>query len=102
MFGTDINSGFDLEFIKKSKVENVVRFFTTDDEYEAFGGTVRGFALDEEKCEYILGKNFIAYMGGKPKKINKEALKSYVKRHAKHMPEGETKDMILKYCAEKL
>ena len=101
MFGTDINSGYDLEY-RKFKVDSVVRFFTTDDEFQAFGGTVRGFALDEEKCEYSLGKSFTEYMGRKPKIIDKSALKQYAERHAKHIPEGETKDMILKYCAENL
>lgn len=101
MFGTDINSGYDLDY-RRYKVESVVRFFTTEDEYQAFGGVVRGIGLDMEKCEYIFAKSFLEFMGKPPKKINKELLKEYVQRHAKHIPEGETKDSILKYCAEQL
>lgn len=100
MFGTDVESSYSLAF-KQSKVENIVRFFTTGDEFQAFGGIVRGLALDQEKCEYIFGRSFRMFMGGAPKKIDAEALKSYIVRHAKHIPEGETKDMILQYCMER-
>lgn len=101
MFGTDVNSGYDMDF-RCYKVQSVVRFFTTDDAFHAFKGDVRGLALDEEKCAYIFGKSFLEFMGKPPKKVDTKALKEYVARHAKHIPEGETKQSILQYCAEKL
>lgn len=108
MFGTDINSGVDF-YIRQRLVEDVVKFFTTGEEFTAFefygkeyAYTLRGFALDQEKCDYIFGKSFTEFMGGEPKKIDQKALKNYIERHAKHLSEGETKREILRYCKEKL
>jgi hypothetical protein len=99
LFGTDINSGYDLKY-RCYKVNSVVRFFTTTDTFQAFGGTVTGLGLEPELCEYIFSKSFLEFMNAEPKKIDTQALKAYVQRHTKHIPEGETKTAILQYCAE--
>ena len=99
LFGTDINSGYDLEH-RCEMVARAVRFFTTTDTFQGFGGTVQGLGLEPEICEYIFSKSFLEFMNAKPKKIDTEALKHYVDTHAKHIPEGETKTEILRYCRE--
>lgn len=108
MFGTDVNSGVDF-YIRERLVKDVVKFFTTDEEFLAFefygdeyAYHLRGFGLDQEKCDYIFAKSFEEFIGGEPKKLDKAAFKSYIERHAKHLVEGDTKDMILKYAREEL
>lgn len=101
MFGTDIHSVYDVDF-RKQKVENVVRFFTTDDVFSYFGKTVHGLGLTQEQCDYIFGKSFLAFMSGNPKRIAPDALNAYITCHIENISDEEAKNMILQYRAEKL
>ncbi len=103
MFGTDVNTGVD-EYIRKRLVEDVVRFFTTEDEFtgfefygEEYRYSLRGYGLDEEKCKYIFGQTLIDMMGHKPYKIDKALLKKYVQEKSDRIPEKETREEIVKY-----
>ncbi len=75
VFGTD-NSGRKDEHYEQRmtsytrKVKNMRRFLETDDEFEGFGGTMRGLRLDGEVLENIYHGNFQRYVGEGPKPVD--------------------------------
>ena len=103
MIGTDVNTGCS-DYIRDRLVQDMVRFFSTDDEYtgfefygEEYRYNLKGFKLDNEKCEYIFGKSMIEMFGHEPYKMDKKLFKEYVDKYAHRIPEEETRNEVVKY-----
>lgn len=72
------------------KVENIVRFLTTGDEFTAWDFRLKGLGLPKETSSKILSKNFLR-LRGQPKTINKDAAAAYAESLLK---EAGTRDDI--------
>lgn len=106
LFGTDAKNNVPLH--RKKQIVDMIRcFLRTPGMYDAseyFGRaqSLCGMGLSVEETEQILSGNFRKRMGKAPKPINKKALKAYIERYMPRIPEGSTKDMIVRYYREKL
>jgi len=58
------------------KIETIVRFLTTSDEFEAWGYRLKGLGLPKETVAKILSGNYLR-LRGKPKQVNKDAVIAY-------------------------
>ena len=58
------------------KVENVARFLTTNDEFEAWGYKLKGLGLPKEASAKILSGNYLR-LRGSPKPVNRDAAIAY-------------------------
>lgn len=106
LFGTDVKNDTPM-YLKKRIIEDVVRFLTTTDTFNAFeyydmDYLLTGIGLSEECSANILCHNFKSIMGEKPRPINKAALKRYICSYQSLIPEGKTKEMIMEYCENRL
>jgi len=106
MFGTDAKNNVSIRR-KQQIVDFVCRFLEEPDVFKAddyFGYecSLRGLGLNRKEIEHILSLNFRKRMGMQPRKVNKDALGDYIERYMTRIPEGRTKEMIIKYYKEKL
>ncbi|MCL2478137.1 MAG: amidohydrolase [Treponema sp.] len=58
------------------KVENIARFLTTSDEFEAWGYSLKGLGLPKEVSAKILSGNYLR-LRGQPRPVNRDAAISY-------------------------
>ena len=58
------------------------RFFATDEVLSSFDDhMIKGVNLSDEAVQKLFSDNLLNKLGGKPKEINKEALKRYIKKY---------------------
>ena len=108
LFGTDVDNMLDLK-TQKRLVEDIVRFLTTEDTFtgieyygEEYAYHLYGLGLEPEILDRVFGQNFTGVLGKKPREINRQALKDYIARYHRHIPEGKTREMILEYYRTRL
>ena len=58
------------------KIENICRFLTTTDEFEAWGFNLKGLGLPREVTRKILESNYLR-LRGKPRPVNRDAAIAY-------------------------
>lgn len=83
--------------------DRVYRFVATDDTTKAFADRMlTGIKLNEEQKTNIIWRNFERRVSEKPKKINKEALKRYIKKYKHLIVEKEYLDEVERLYKEML
>jgi hypothetical protein len=102
LFGTDSTFPYradDMEWL----CDRVYRYFATTDTVNSFcEKEMTGINLPSEYRENIFHKNFERRVGTEPKKINKEALKSYIEKYKHLIKEKEYLEEIEKLAKELL
>jgi hypothetical protein len=58
------------------KIENIIRFLSSSDEFEAWGFNLKGLCLPKDAVQKILSENYLR-LRGKPKPLNKDAVIAY-------------------------
>ena len=82
IFGTDNAMGSTAQSIaahdggRRYKIENIVRFLSTNDEFEAWGYSLKGMGLPGGVIAKILSGNYLR-LRGKPKPVNRDAAMAY-------------------------
>lgn len=81
IFGTDMDFTPHLE-AGIWLCDRVYRFVSTDETLSSFDDhMIKGISLSEEATQKIFSDNLLNKLGGKPKPINKEALKRYIAKY---------------------
>ena len=88
IFGTDMDFTPHLE-AGIWLCDRVYRFLATDETISSFDDhMIKGINLDTETVQKITSDNLLNKLGGKPKEINKNALKRYIEKY-KHLIEDK-------------
>ena len=92
----------DIEFLDTS-ADLVLRFLETDDEFEVRAGHLtKGIKLEKEYLDNILYKNHEDRVGIKPREINKVALRRYIQKYLKYLPDTKNRQFIQDYYRRNL
>lgn len=81
----------------ESHAENIYSVMATDREVDIYGVKCKGFSLPQEVCDKIFYYNFKKYCSEKPKAINAEALKKYIKKYSHLIKNDIIRENILEY-----
>ena len=102
LYATDMTLPRDIDFLDTS-AQLILRFLETDDEFEVRAGHfTKGIKLDFEHLENILYKNHESTVGKAPKEINKRALKKYIDKYLKFLPDSRNKHFTEEYYRRNL
>lgn len=84
IFGTDMDFPVYME-AGKWLCDRVYRFLATDEELMSFDDhRLKGIRIEQGALQKIFSDNLLEKLGGKPREINKEALKRYIEKY-KHL-----------------
>ena len=93
-FGTDMDHPVYLE-CGVWLCDREYRFFASDEEISSFANVmIKGIDLPKEHVQKIFSDNLLTKLGGKPKPINKEALKRYIAKYEHLIIDTELKQRI--------
>ena len=93
LYGTD--GGVTKISSSEKLAEAVYTALTTDQNSVIWGHNVKGLALPDSVCKYLLYGNFVKLYGETPKPINKPALKQYIEKYSHLIINEEEKIQIL-------
>jgi len=103
IYATDTTIPVTSESLSDNRVQWVLRFLETDEEFEMNSTVItRGIKLEKCHLENILYKNHQKVVGEKPKPINKEALKKHIQRYLPCMPDSKNKQLTEEYYRKEL
>lgn len=99
VYGTDIT--FLIELWNWDHLANeVYKAVATDKNIEIYSVECKGLDLPNEVCQKILSQNFNKKCNEKPREINVEALKRYIKKYEHLIEKEETKRFIKEYLKD--
>ena len=94
IFGTDMDFPVYLE-AGVWLCDREYRYFATNEPLESFDDNIiTGIDLPQEYVQKIFSDNLLNKLGGKPKEINKEALKKYIEKYKHLIYDKELADFI--------
>lgn len=100
IFGTDMDYSPNIE-AGIWLCDRQYRYFATDEALDSFDDhKITGIKIDNEIIQKIFSDNLLNKLGGKPKKINKEALKRYIEKY-KHLIEDKELESYIIELAKK-
>ena len=100
LFGTDMTfTAFQGE--PGDMIDTIVRFLSTDEEFEYWDFSIKGINLPKEKVEQICYSNH-RKIYGKPKPINKKMLALYIERLIDYVKDEGTKKFIIGFANKNL
>lgn len=105
IFGTDVSYGDSVEQFERDSdelVETMRRFLTTDDTFEKWGYSLKGFKLSKASLDNILGNNFARRVSPEPAPINRKALAGYVDKALAFVNNPELRKWYEKFFEERL
>jgi len=100
-----IHFGTDMDFTPHLEAgvwlcDRVYRFLATDEELMSFDDTeIKGINLSGEAVQKICSDNLLKKLGGKPKPINKDALRRYIAKY-RHLIEDKELDKYIDVLSE--
>ena len=93
VYGTDADDEKELKY-NNQRSDTVYDFLTTDKELHEWNYTFKGLKLEAEAADKILCGNFRRRVSEKPKPMNREALKAYVKKYRHLIASDESRRRI--------
>ena len=95
IFGTDMDFS---PFIEAGiwLCDRQYRYFATDEVLDSFDDhKIKGISIDNEIVQKIFSDNLLNKLGGKPKEINKKALKRYIEKYEHLIEDKELASYIV-------
>lgn len=100
LFGTDMTStAFQGE--PSDMIDTIVRFLSTDDEFEYWDFKIKGINLPDDKVEKICYSNH-RNIYKEPKPINKKMLAVYIERLVDYIKDDKTRKFVIDFAENNL